>query len=523
MRDPMDGLFLVKWLFAFSPIAVVLILMIGLKWGGGRAGAAGWFTALTVSVAFFGSDATLLGYSQTKGVLLSIYVLYIVWMALVLYNVVQETGAIETIGIGIKKLTPNRAIQLLILGWVFSSFLQGVAGFGVPIAVVGPLLMGMGFSPVLSVAAPAIGHSWSVTYGDMASSFQALIAVTGLDGFFLAPWSSIFLGITTFLCGFAVVHLYGGFAAIRRSFPAILVIGTVMAGIQYFLSVTGLWTLAGFVAGMAGIAASILVTRLPVYRHTGTEDVEGSTASSRMNLGTALSAYIFLIIIVTVSELYGPLHNLLNQLKLSLYFPEITNRSGWKIAAGYGKKISLFGHAGALLMYSAIISYLFYSAKGYYTRGSVGRIWVKTLKSGVSTSIGIVSMVCFAMIMDQCGMTYLLAEGVSSVFGRFYPLLSSGIGTLGAFMTGSNTNSNVVFGVFQKQTAELAGLSVTVILGAQTAGGSIGSMLAPAKILVGCSTVGLAGKEGPVLGATMKYGLIITGLIGLIALLAHAL
>ena len=123
----MDNLFFSSWLFAFSPIAVVLMLMIGLKWGGGRAGAAGWFTALIVSVTFFGSDITLVAYAQAKGVLLSICVLYIVWMALVLYNVVQETGAIETIGMGIKKLINNQALQLLILGWVFSSFLQGVA------------------------------------------------------------------------------------------------------------------------------------------------------------------------------------------------------------------------------------------------------------------------------------------------------------------------------------------------------------------------------------------------------------
>jgi len=117
--------------------------------------------------------------------------------------------------------------------------------------------------------------------------------------------------------------------------------------------------------------------------------------------------------------------------------------------------------------------------------------------------------------------TFLLAEGVSKLLGPVYPLLSSAVGTLGAFMTGSNTNSNVIFGMFQKQTAELAGLSVVVILGAQTTGGSIGSMLAPAKILVGCSTVGLAGREGPVLAITMKYGAIITAIIGLVALIVH--
>ena len=81
------------------------------------------------------------------------------------------------------------------------------------------------------------------------------------------------------------------------------------------------------------------------------------------------------------------------------------------------------------------------------------------------------------------------------------------------------TNSNVVFGVLQQETAHLAGLSAALILAAQTTGGALGSMIAPAKILVGCSTVGLAGKEGPVLKTTLRYGLVITGIIGVITAL----
>ena len=515
------GIFLIKWLGAFSPIVVVLILMIGRHWSGGRAGAAGWFAALVVAVVFFGATPKLLAFAQAKAILLSIYVLYIVWMALALYHVVKETGSIEAIGQGIQRLTGNRSLQLLILGWVFSSFLQGVAGFGVPIAVVGPLLLGLGFSPLVSVAVPAIGHSWSVTYGDMASSFQALIAVTGLEGTFLAPWSSLFLGITTFLCGLAVVHLYGGLGSVKKSLAAIVIIGTVMATTQYILAVSGLWTLAGFGAGLMGIITSILVARLPVYRGHLEKTAGPSPAcpAAGISLAFALSAYIILIAVVTLAELHAPTHHVLNQIKLSLYFPEIRTTLGWVVPAGYGKQISLFGHAGALLTYTAILSFLLYGLKGRYSAGAMNRIVANTLKSGIPTSIGIISMVGFALIMDQSGMTYLLAEGISRVFGRGYPLFASLIGTLGAFMTGSNTNSNVVFGMLQKHTAELASISLPVILGAQTTGGSIGSMLAPAKILVGCSTVGLAGNEGPVLGATIKYGLAISAIIGLIALL----
>jgi len=70
------------------------------------------------------------------------------------------------------------------------------------------------------------------------------------------------------------------------------------------------------------------------------------------------------------------------------------------------------------------------------------------------------------------------------------------IGALGAFMTGSNTNSNVLFGLLQTRTAELLGYSLPLVLAAQTAGGAVGSIFAPTKIVVGASTAGMAGQEG---------------------------
>ena len=510
----MDFLFLFKWLAAFSPIGVVLILMIGFNWSGGRAGAAGWFTALIAAVAAFGATPELLAFSQMKGALLSFNVLYIIWMALLLFHVVNETGAIKAIGFGIQKFSSDKTIQLLIFGWVFASFLQGVAGYGVPIAVVAPLLVGLGFSPLVSVAVPAIGHSWSVTFGSMGASFQAMLAVTGLPEAYMGPWMAILLGFSAYLCGLAALHVYGGFKMIRHGLLAVLIIGTVMAGTQLGLVVIGMWTLGGFGASLAGLVATLAVARLGPYRNNSGEEV--AEEKQTMSLGWALSAYLIVIVVVSLGVIVEPVRDLLGRVKLSLLFPEIKSTAGWVVPAGAGKSIKIFGHGGALLAYGSIISFALYSLRGYYPKGGAREIIKKTIKNGVPTSLGIVSMVCFALIMDQCGMIYLLAEGISRLFGPVYPFFASWVGLLGAFMTGSNTNSNVVFGVLQQQTAELAGISVAVILAAQTTGGALGSMIAPAKIIVGCSTVGLSGKEGPVLKATLKYGLIITGLIGLV-------
>ncbi len=510
----MTDIFIIKWMLALLPILTVLVLMIFQNWSGARAGAAGWVVSLVTATLFFGAHPELIAFSQMKGVLLSLNVLYIIWAALLLYHVVNETGAIRAIGIGIQRFSGDKAIQILIFGWIFASFLQGVAGYGVPIAVVAPLLVALGFSPVVSVAVPAIGHSWSVTFGSMGASFQALMAVSGFESSYLAPWSATLLGMTTFLCGIFAVYVYGGWKMVKHSLVAVLIIGAAMAGTQYILAVSGLWTLGGFGASLAGLCCGLAVAKLKMYNRT-----PPSQTRPEMGLWWAHSAYVILILIVASGVMIPSVQAYLGQVKLSLSFPEIVSLKGWVVEAGQGKAINIFGHGGALLLYSSIVSFCVYHSRGFYQPGAITTILQKTVKNGIPTSLGIVSMVCFAMIMDHCGMIFTLAEGISRVFGSVYPFVAPWIGLLGAFMTGSNTNSNVVFGVLQQETAQLAGLSMALTLAAQTTGGALGSMIAPAKILVGCSTVGLSGKEGPVLRATLRHGLVITCIIGAVTLL----
>ncbi len=133
-------------------------------------------------------------------------------------------------------------------------------------------------------------------------------------------------------------------------------------------------------------------------------------------------------------------------------------------------------------------------------------------------------MVGLASVMLHSGMTYLLAQGLSEGISRtVYPAVAPFIGALGAFITGSNNNSNVLFAALQMNAAQLLNLSVPLILGAQSAGGALGSVLAPAKVIVGCSTVGLAGQEGSVMRKLLGYGAVTIGTVALAALLISLL
>jgi lactate permease len=513
----------INWLLAFSPIAAVLVLMVGFRWGGKRAGPVGWAVAMVVAWLRFGAGPALLVYSQIRGILLTLYVLYIIWMALVLYRVVDEAGALDVVGQGIARLTSEPTMQLLLLAWGFSSFLQGVAGFGVTVAVTAPLLIGLGFSPVVAVAAASIGHSWSVTFGSMGSSFQALIAATGLTGEVLAPWSAALLGVACFGCGIAAAWTFEGWRSVRKGLPALLLMGIVMATVQASLAIAGLWNLAGFGAGLAGLAAGAGVARLGIYQVPVSTPANPGPARAdpeqrAVPLWLALAPYLLLVVVVAVAELWPWMNEVLNRVVIRVHFPEVQTSYGWTTPAGIGRTISVFGHAGALLAYVSVAVYAFFKWRGYYKPGVERRIVRDTIRSAVPSSIGIASMVGFAVAMDNSGMTRVLAEGLSRAAGPVYPFVSPFIGLLGAFMTGSNTNSNVVFASMQQETARLLAFSVPLILAAQTTGGAVGSMLAPSKIIVGCSTAGLAGREGAVLKKSLLPGLIITGLIGVLTL-----
>lgn len=504
---------LVDWLLAFLPILSILILMLRFRWGGAEAGAIGWLLAALIATLRFGAGWRLLLYAQAKGLLLTLYVLYITWAALFFYRVTDEAGAVTTIGAFLPHITPDRGLQVLLLGWAFSSFLQGVGGFGVPVAVIAPLLVSMGFPPLAAVVIPSVGHAWAVTFGSLGTSFYALIAATGRSGAELAPWSAVMLGLACLACGAGTLWAAGGWPTLREGLLPLLLIWLTMAAGQFIAVINGLWSVGAMIGGLAGLAVGVTWAR---HRQRLNRDAPDRQQAGSMPFGRALLPYILVIVVVLVAELIPPVHDFLGQVVIRVEFPELVTARGWVTPAGAGRTISVFGHAGALLVYAALITFGVFYLQGYYRPGAAGRIVRSVAQKAARSSLGVAAMVGMAVTMEHAGMTYLLAEGLVRLAGAAFPLFSPFIGAIGAFMTGSNTNSNVVFAGLQQHAALLLGISPQLILAAQTSGGAIGSLFAPAKVIVGCSTVGLGGREGEAVGATLRYGLAIVAGIALV-------
>ncbi len=497
---------MLDWLLALTPVMLVLVLMLGLRWRGTRAGPIGWASALLIGGLRFGATPQVLAWAQVRSLLLALWVLYIIWAALLFYRVTDEAGVVKAIGHNLTRLTSDRAMQALLLGWVLGSFLQGVSGFGVPVAVVGPLLVAVGFPPVAAVLIASVGHSWSVTFGSLGSSFYALMAATGRPGEELAGPCAAMLALACFLCGAGVLWAAGGPRTLRHGLPPLLVIGLAMAGAQYLVVTNGLWTIGGMCGGLAGLGAGVAWARWRGGRSEGGLDP------------WALLPYGILVTIVLAAELVPPVHRLLGSVVLRVAVPELTTGRGWVTPAGTARTINIFGHAGALLVYASLITYLLFERRGACPPQALRRIGTEVVRRGVPAGVGILSMVGMAVTMDHAGMTHLLAEGISRAVGPFFPLVSPFIGALGAFMTGSNTNSNVVFGLLQERVAALVGMSPLLALAAQTTGGAIGGMFAPAKVIVGCAPAGA--DEGAALRKTMLYG---TAILVVLAVVTGAL
>ena len=491
-------------LLATLPIIIILILMVGYRWGAARAGAAGYIVTLIIAIAFFGANAEVLAYAHTKAILLTFDVLYIIWAAYLLYRVSDEAGAIETIGEALRQLTSDKGMQAILIGWVFASFLQGTGGFGVPVAVTAPLLVGLGFSPLAAVVIPTIGHGWAVTFGSLGSSFNALISTTSLDAGYLAPASAGFLGLAALPTGLMVVHAADGWSAVKRLAMKALIIGSAMGGVQYFVAVKlGLWNIGSFAGGMAGLIVGVAIA---YWGEASPKHVKRIEAKPLL---VALSAYLILIFITSAILLIpsaNPLKDALGEISIKIHFPETVTSTGYISPAGTNKPIPIFTHAGAILLYSSAAAFAIYKSAGLYTKGTGKRILSQTAQKMMTSSLSIALMVAMAVVMQQSGMTEALAQGLAKTVGAIFPFTAAWLGALGAFMTGSNTNSNVVFAALQMRTAELLGYSVPIILAAQTAGASVGSVLAPAKLIVGASTAGMEGKEGIVLRAVIGYG-----------------
>ncbi len=505
---------LLNWLIALLPIAALLILMIKFRWKATKAAPVGMMIALLSALFVFDATTTLVVVEGAKGLWSAFIVILIIWPAILIYEVSNTAKAFATFRLGIQKLLPNELLQLLALGWCFVGFLIGVTGFGVPVAVGAPLLLGIGVAPLYAVIIALIGHAWGNTFGTLAAAWDSLRMVTNLDNdpaavLSTAMWAGAFIWLWNFIIGISICYLYGKKKAIIKGLPAVITISILQGGGQLLMSQIN-QTIACFLPACVALVAVIILGRTKLYNKewriedskimSRTAQVNQTDFNKDMSLSQAFLPYIILTVITLAILLIAPINDLFGQVKLGFSFPETSTGYGiTNPAVELYSPISPFTHASLFMLVSAIFGLVYFKKKNWIKSDEISGIFSRSFKKTIPSGFAVIGFLLTARIMSGSGQTLVLAEGMSQVLGEAYCVLAPVVGLLGSFMTSSNMASNILFGEFQMATASLLGLNTSAVLGAQTAGGAVGGAICPGNIILGITTVGIAGQEGTVL------------------------
>ncbi len=536
---------LANWLLALAPVALLVVTILALDWSAPRAGAAAWALALALGLVVFGAARDHVAIASAKGLSLALFVLTIVWTSVYMFNLVDRLRGIDAIGRALARLAEDRLTQALLIGWGFSSFIQGITGFGVPIAVAAPLLIMLGFSPARAAGMALVGHGWAVTFGSMGSSYYTIQLVTGIEGEAIAPHMALLFAPVILVSGSLVAHIHGGLDAVRRSLPVVVVAGAVMAAGMYVLALAGAPQIASSVPAVLGMVAIALVARTPLFGgargsaeapaappepaqrpksaepgEAGPEEAAPEAARhGSLPFWLAFMPYLLLITLSVISQI-GPIKDAVASLRWALDYPGFVTAEGFVVPAvdDYAP-IRLLNHPAPLIAISVLASAALYALAGRWRRGVAREALALTYSQCLGTTIGVATMVMMAVVMADSGMTVLLARGIADVSGPVFPLVSPFIGLLGSFMSGSNTNSNVMFGLLQLETARALDIGGVTIASIQSIGASVGSPMAPAKVLVGAAVVGLAGSERTIFRLVIPYILLLVLIVGIEAII----
>jgi lactate permease len=473
---------------AATPIALILALMLRWQWSAARAGCAGLALAVVVAVAVFDfgrAPGTAGGWRDGVGVaaeggFLALTILWILWPALALHHLQERGGAIATLRAALARLTPNPALQALLVGWLLALFFEGAAGFGAPVALAAPILVGLGYPPVQAVALALIGHAAGVSFGALGTPVLAQAALSGVDAWQIG-WRTALLhaALGAVLMLFFVRTLAAGGQRVGWGWPALAAAGFFVPSLALAAWLgPELATLGAALAGGALFVAA-LRWRAPAA---------GPGGASPAGLLRALAPYLVLVVLVVATRAVAPLREGLAEAAI-----------GWSLFGHYRGSTQWLAHPGTLLLAALLV--------GARLQGLAWRALAEALAQSarrlLPVTVALLAMLLLSRLMLHAGLIGALERGAVAGLGDAWPWIAPAVGALGSFVTGSATASNVLFTALQAQTALALGLPVATLLAAQGFGAAVGNIVCPHNVVAGAATVGLAGREGEVLRRTL--------------------
>lgn len=485
-------------LIAAAPIAVVLLGMGILRWPAMVAGAVGLVTAVAVAVTAFdlgstadvGRDRAAIG-TAAETVHATAVILWILVPALAVYELQRRSGGIDLIRGALAGVTSDRRLQALLIAWFFGLFMEGAAGFGTPVALAAPLLVGVGFAPVRAVALALIGHAAGVSFGAVGTPVLTQVEITGLDGRDIATAAAAIHALIGAIFLVVLVRL-AGYGPLTRADGA----WTALAGGCFFVPSLALAATVGPelpTLGGALIGGAVFVVVLWRRRLEGNGGDPGDTVVRTGSLVAVLAPYLVIVALVLVTRLVPGLRESLTVVTL-----------GWQLYGAFAATFEPLFHPGSILLAGLVLGAVL-TGRARHLAPSLGLAIARL----APVALTLLAMLGLSRVMVNSGMIDALADAAART-STVWPLLSPAVGVLGTFVTGSATASNILFTEFQLSTAAALSLPPVLMVAAQAVGAAVGNVVAPHNIVAGSATVGVQGREGEVLartvGACALYG-----------------
>lgn len=516
-------------LLAFLPILFCVVVMAAFNWPAKIALPVSWGIACVFGFFFWNMDLISLAAYSISGLLNSLDVLIIVTGAILVMNTLKKSGGMSAINNGFKQVSRDARVQAVIIGWMFSSFIEGAAGFGTPAALAGPLLVSLGFPPVAAAVVALICDSTAVSFGaigtPVAQSIQCLGSEIATDSFqaSLSLWTAIPHAIVGIFVPFMAVAFMCKFFGKERSFkPALEIFPfAVFAGLCFTVPYVAVAALLGhefpaIFGALFGLPVTVFAAKkgflVPKTTWNFGDESEWDPSwkstvapepakESSMSLIRAWLPYVIIALMLVLTRIPAlGIKDFLLKDWFTVRFSEVFGVAN----TAYTLKWAYL--PGTFFILVALATILIHKMN----LKEVKTAWVDSLKQISGAAIAIIFGLALVQIMRYSGsndvnddgmksMIFYMAEALSMVGKGFYIVFSPLIGILGSFVSGSNTVSDTLFTNLQYQSAVNLDLNAVLIVAMQIIGGAIGNMICVNNTVAACATVGTLGREGKII------------------------
>jgi lactate permease len=542
-------------LLALVPLLAVGFLLVGLRWSARRAMPVGYAIVVLIALTVWGMDLVTVAAASVEGLVIAAGLLYIILGALLLLATLTASGAIRSIRRAFTRISPDRRVQAIIIGWLFGSFIEGASGFGTPAAVAAPLMLALGFPAMAAEMVGMVIQSTPVSFGAVGTPilvgvFGGLTGNPAVDaqvaamGFTFPQYlAHIAVRVATLhaaagtLIPLFLVCMLTGFFGKRKSFGEGLgvwkfALFSAFAMTIPYLSVAILLgpEFPSLLGGLIGLSVVVFAAQRGFLLPKRTwdfapraqweaewmggvdPDEELAHDAEGMGIFRAWTPYLLVALVLVMTRVpFLPLKAFLTGVTIT--WPNI-------FGTAINGSLQPLYLPGSMFIFVSVITYVIHRM----SFSQIAESWKVASGQILGAGAALVFALPLVRVFINSGarfnssglesMPITLAEGTAALAGTAWPFFAPWIGALGAFVAGSNTVSNLTFSLFQFATAQKIGATPEVVVAVQAVGGAAGNMIAIHNVVAAAATVGLLGREGALLRMTvfpMIYYCLLTG------------